>query len=142
MGVPLKANLWSPLNSLTALLLAAGIPAARRSLDRMAVVGARESLVGLVVRTRAEALQRGGATLLVDPSVGRVRVQSGTTIVDSLDLDAAFGVEVDIGTPARTAQLRFDGLGIGRVASRTIALRRGSAEAGIVVSSYGRVTRR
>jgi prepilin-type N-terminal cleavage/methylation domain-containing protein len=128
--------------SLSALLLAVGIPAARRSLDRMAVVGAREALVGMVVRARSEALARGGAAVVVDPVGGSVRVESGEAVLGSLHLDAAFGVELDVGTPPRVVRLTFDGLGIGRVASRTILLRRGAAEAGVVVSSYGRVTRR
>jgi prepilin-type N-terminal cleavage/methylation domain-containing protein len=128
--------------SLSALLLAVGIPAARRSLDRMAVVGAREALVGMVVRARSEALARGGAAVVVDPVGGSVRVESGAAVLGSLDLGTAFGVELDVGTPLRPVRLTFDGLGIGRVASRTIVVRRGSTEAGMVVSSYGRVTRR
>jgi prepilin-type N-terminal cleavage/methylation domain-containing protein len=128
--------------SLAAVLLAVGIPAAHRSMDRMAVVGAREALVGMVVRARSEALARGGATLVVDPFGGRIQVESGTDVLESLDLDTAFGVGLDVGTPSRVVRLSFDGLGIGRVASRTIVLQRGVAQAGVVVSSYGRVTRR
>jgi len=128
--------------SLFALLLAVCLPSARRSVDRMAVVGAREGLVGMVVRARAEALARGGAVLVVDPGGGNVRVESEAGMADSLDLAAGFGVRVETGASGTVARLTFDGLGIGRVASRTIVVRRGSAEAGITVSSYGRIVRR
>lgn len=130
------------VTSLAALVLAAGIPAAHRSIDRMAVVGAREGLVGMIVRTRAEARARGEATLVVDARSGLARIQSAMGVVDSLDLDAAFGVRVETGATDRPAILEFDALGIGRVASRTISVRRGSARAEVVVSSYGRVSRR
>ena len=130
------------VTSLAALVLAAGIPAARRSVDRMAVVGAREGLVGLIVRTRAEARARGGAALVVDSRAGIARIESAIGSVDSLDLGAAFGVELEAGPADRPARLDFDALGIGRVASRTIGIRRGSTRAEIVVSSYGRVSRR
>jgi len=130
------------VTSLLAMVLAAGVPAARRSIDRMAVVGAREGLVGMVIRTRSEARARGGAALVVDPLQGRARIESRIGVVDSLDLGRAFGVRVQTGVTDRSVRLEFDGLGIGRVASRTIAIRRGAGRAAIVVSSYGRVSRR
>lgn len=39
------------------------------------------------------------------------------------------------------AELRFDALGIGRIASQTIRLSRGDEDAVLVVSSYGRLAR-
>lgn len=129
--------------SLAALVLAVGLPAARRSVDRMAVVGAREALVGLVARTRSEAVGRGGARLVLDAPDGTARVETpGGAVVDALDLGSAFGVELEMGGAATEVSLAFDGLGIGRIASRTVGLRRGGETTGIVVSSYGRVTRR
>jgi len=40
-----------------------------------------------------------------------------------------------------TVVLRFDALGVGRMTSRTFRVRRGSAEAGLTVATYGRVRR-
>jgi prepilin-type N-terminal cleavage/methylation domain-containing protein len=128
--------------SVLALTLAVGIPAARRSLDRMAVVGAREGLVGMVVRARSEAIAHGGATLILDPTHTRARIVTQAGTPDSLDLAAGFGVSLETGSTDREARLDFDALGIGRIASHTVRLRRGVAEAAIVVSAYGRVTRR
>lgn len=128
--------------ALAALVLGAGLPAARRSVDRMAVVGAREALVGMVVRARSEAVARGGAVLVLDAAGATARVEAAGEVVDALDVASAFGVHLDPGGTASEVRLAFDGLGIGRIASRTVKLRRGRAEAGIVVSSYGRVSRR
>ena len=41
-----------------------------------------------------------------------------------------------------SAELTFDAMGVGRVASQTFRFSRGSAQAELVVSSFGRVTRR
>lgn len=128
--------------SIAALALATGIPAARRSLDRMAVVGAREALVGMLVRTRSEAVARGGATLVLDETRGTVRAEAGEVRLDSLSLSRDFGVRLDVGGSSAEARIRFDGLGIGRIASRTVWMRRGAAAAEVVISSYGRVDRR
>lgn len=128
--------------SLAAFVLGAALPAARRSVDRMAVVGAREALVGMVVRARSEAVGRGGAVVVLDASTATVRVESAAGVVDAVDLAAGFGVELDLGGGRTEAWLGFDGLGIGRIASRTVQLRRGDAATGVVVSSYGRVSRR
>ncbi len=53
------------------------------------------------------------------------------------DLAARHGVRADAGRPS--LRLRYDGLGIGRIANSTIRLQRGTAEAGLSISAYGRV---
>lgn len=128
--------------ALSAVVLGVGLPAARRSMERMAVVGAREAMVGMIVRARSEAVTRGGATVVLDASGGTVRVETSAGVVDAVDLASAFGVRLELGASRAEARLPFDGLGIGRITSRTVEVRRGGAVAGIVVSSYGRVTRR
>ena len=42
----------------------------------------------------------------------------------------------------RGAELDFDGMGLGRFASATLRLRRGSSSATVVISAYGRAGRR
>ncbi len=54
--------------TLLGLLLGRTIPAGRRLQDRMAVIGAREAVVGLFHRARSEAVARGGATLVLTRS--------------------------------------------------------------------------
>ncbi len=127
-----------------ALLALAGtaiLPAARRSADRAAVAGAREAVAGLVVRARTEAMLLGGAALHARPADGSVWVQAGDSTIVALRLGAEFGVSLEIVGGAAEAELKFDALGLGRRASRTLVLRRGDAEARLVVAAYGRAVR-
>lgn len=126
--------------SLLALLGVGLLPAARASADRAAVVGAREALAAMLVRTRAEAQRHGGAVLRIEPD-GRVELAIGDSTLASLDPRAEFKVGLSTGSRVPVA-LRFDGLGIGRASSRTLELRRGGADATLVVAAYGRVVRR
>lgn len=126
---------------LAGLTLSVSLPAARRSLDRMAVVGAREAVVGLLSRVRSEAVRRGGASLVIDTD-GFVSVEVGGKALDSVDLAAQYEVTIGLSGSGERAEIRFDALGIGRLASRTVEFRRGSAVTFLIVSSYGRVTRR
>jgi type II secretory pathway pseudopilin PulG len=128
--------------ALLALAGAATLPAARAQLDRAAIAGAREALVAAVARVRAEAILRGGATLHVDAGTSRVWVSADGLPPDPLPLDREFGVRLELPGGQGRAALAFDGLGIGRAASRTIVLRRGSADASVVIAAYGRVLRR
>jgi hypothetical protein len=72
----------------------------------------------------------------------RVRIEAGADTVAVLDLGASFGVTLDLGGSLSIARLRYDPLGIGRVASRTLVFRKGDARSLLVVSAYGRVSRR
>lgn len=127
--------------AILAILLAAAGPRARAIQDRIAVRAARETVVGLFVRARAEALIRGGAEIAAweDPSRMQLIFPHGTD--ESLDLGGRFAVRLEIGGPAADAIVRFDGLGIGRVASRTFRFQRGQSAANLTVSSFGRVRR-
>lgn len=127
---------------LTGLLLAAGLPRVASTRDRAAVHGAREAAVGLFSRARVEARAAGGAEIRVEESPSRLVLSSRRRVATVLDLGAEYRVEVEVPGPAGRATLRFDALGIGRVASRTLVFRRGEHEAALAVSSYGRVRRR
>ena len=116
------------------------LPAARRAADRFAVVGAREDLAGRLATARSLAMSSGGAALVIDEPGSSVWIQVGEHVRDSAGLRGAVVVELP---GARTrAVLRFDGLGIGRVASQTVRFTRGRATASLVVSAYGAVSRR
>ncbi len=116
------------------------LPAARSLTDRMAVVGARETLVGLVARARSEAFTHGGATLTILSDPPSAWIDVGDTLLTRSEI-RSFGVSVHLTGGRDRARLAFNALGLGRVASQTIRIRRGDATAGIVVSSYGRVRR-
>jgi prepilin-type N-terminal cleavage/methylation domain-containing protein len=135
------------LELIAALLIAAMtlsmiLPAARRAVDRSAVVGARESIVGLVSRARAEARVGGGATLCLRARPAAAWIEVGAGRHEIVDLATEFGIDLRLSRNRDQVRLPFDALGIGRIASQTVTLTRGEATAGVVVSGYGRVIRR
>jgi Tfp pilus assembly protein FimT len=117
-------------------------PAARRLRDRMAVVAAREALAGLVADARVQALARGEAVLDVRADSGSAAVAVNGHATRTVALRRDLGVEVVLPGGRTAAELRYDALGLGEVASESVSFRRGSAEAGVVISAYGRVRRR
>jgi Tfp pilus assembly protein FimT len=129
---------------LLATILAAASPALLRQLDRYAVVGAREALAGAAARARAVAVAAGGASLVLDVPAGRAWIETtaGDTIGDAVHLNTVYGVQTRVvGSSAQRVALGFDGLGIGRLANRTIRFERGEAAAGLTISAYGRIRR-
>ena len=122
-------------------LLSIAAPAMIRWRDGAAVRSARDDLAAALGWTRLAAASHGGAALIVDPLTARysVRVERGSGR-PSVDLGGRYGVTIDPGTD-RPVVLRYDALGIGRLTSRTIRIRRGAAEAGVTVSAYGRYRR-
>ena len=59
-------------------------------------------------------------------------------MLEARSLADEFGVALELGARAE-AELAFDALG--RRASRTVVLRRGAAEARLVIAAYGRAVR-
>ena len=127
--------------TLLGLALAQLVPAARRQLDRMAVLGAREEVAGLFHQARMEAVARGGASLILTSLPPRVELRQGDELLASGDLGGEYGITLTLSGGRTEATLLFDALGLGRVASQTLRFFRGEAEALLVVSSLGRVTR-
>ena len=127
---------------LIALAGTAVLPAARRQADRSALIGAREAVAAFIARTRTEAMLVGAASLRVRTAEADLAVLTADSLVTVLHLGSQFGVAIELGGGAAEAELHFDGLGLGRVASRTITLRRGQDEVALVVSAYGRAVRR
>ena len=126
--------------ALFALALAMFTSPFRAARDIAAVRSARTDLVTAAARARSLAVGHGGAELHIDTELGTVQVLSGDSAVrEQHDLGSEFGVVLAFrNTSATRAVLRYDGLGIGRLASRTIAISRGGTEAGVTFSAYGR----
>jgi type II secretory pathway pseudopilin PulG len=128
--------------TIAAILCTIALPSARRGLDGLQVRTARESAFGIAMRTRALALARGGAELVVDldqRSISAVDVNGIQT--DLVQISAPDVAMLTDGAPGNRIVLRYDAHGLGRMASRTLRFRKGSAEAGLTFSSYGRVRR-
>lgn len=125
---------------LLGLLVGLAGPAVARGADRFAVRAARDELAAAVRRTRPTAVALGGAVLVLDPerSTFWIRSVTGDTVLLPVDLGTRHGVNLSASGAAGLVELRYDGLGIGRMTSRTIRLKRGTAVAGVTVSAYGR----
>jgi len=128
--------------TLLGLSMAGLLPAAKRQLDRLAVLGAREEVAGLLHRTRGEAVARGEAELVLTSVPPRVELIAKTDTLARTKLGESYGVSLGLSRDRSEARLRFGPLGLGLVASQTLRFRRGDAEALLVISSFGRVVRR
>jgi Tfp pilus assembly protein FimT len=115
-------------------------PAVDRGVDRFAVRAARDELAAAVSRTQSSAIALGGAVLVLDPGHATFWIRSATrdTVLRPVDLAARHGVDIVTSGAADPVELVYDGLGIGRMTSRTIRLVRGTATATVAVSAYGR----
>lgn len=126
---------------LVTVIVSVGLPPMRSWGDRIAVSSAREEGIALFALARRTAPGSGGALIRIDPSSGAASVLVRGEPVREVNFPKRFGVEVDPGRDG-VVELQYDALGLGRGASRTLLFRRGDAEAGVVVSSRGRVRRR
>lgn len=122
--------------------LGIAVPRVRALVDRSAVLGAREALVGLVGEARVRAVAHGGATVWIRTRPATALLEAGGDSVRLLRLEEDFGVALAFPGTRTQVALRFDGLGLGRVSSETVRITRNGREARMVVSAYGRVRRR
>ena len=128
--------------ALLGLAISSLFSAAKRQTDRMAVWAAREELAGLLHRARMEAISRGGTEVVLTSSPPRGELLAGQDTLARTPIGKEYGVALGLSRDRAEARLRFGPLGLGLVASQTVGITRGEAEAFLVVSSLGRVTRR
>ncbi|MFQ5536169.1 MAG: Tfp pilus assembly protein FimT/FimU [Gemmatimonadota bacterium] len=121
----------------TALL----VPLTGSAVDRAAVRGAREAVTAVLAEARVRARILSGAQVELSGPPWVVSLTAGGVELRRVSLAREWGVVVDSVPPGETIRIRFDALGIGRVASRRIILRRNDAVARLVVSGFGRVRR-
>ena len=127
-----------------ALLLLAtsvGIPVSHRVRDAAAVHGAVSGLLALVTEARIVAVARGGAEVHLSDSPPSATIVVGGTTLRSAQFEPADRLVLRLprGRPRWT--LRYDALGIGRIASSTLTVQAGEVSRRLVVSSYGRLRR-
>ena len=124
--------------TLLATVLLAAAPAFTGARAVLAVRAARAELIAAIATTRAQVVLTGGAQLFISLA-GQLRVEraDGVPLDEPIPLAARYGVT--IGT-ARDLPLvlRYDALGIGRMTSTTLSIRRGDAVATVTISAYGR----
>jgi prepilin-type N-terminal cleavage/methylation domain-containing protein len=124
--------------TLLGVLISAVGPPFSAWLDRWSVLLARDRLVSVLGHARAIAQVRGGSELFVDVGEGLATVDVPGARVWEIGLTGD-GVALSLLSGRDSTRIRFDALGIGRIASQTFLLRRGAAEARVVVSALGRV---
>ena len=127
--------------ALLGLVTAWGVPRSVEAHDTIAVQAARESLVSLLHSARGWALLRGGATVVIVTDSALVRLERPGLAAEVVPLGADHGVAL-ASRGGGSVRLRFDRLGIGRFASRTITIQRGLVSRSVTVSSYGRAKRK
>jgi prepilin-type N-terminal cleavage/methylation domain-containing protein len=111
-----------------------------RARDELVVRAARNEVAAAIAVTRATAISSGGATFILDTESGTgwIETAGGHRVSDGFAVAARYGVSVSSDRTPPLA-LRFDALGIGRLANAVIRVRRARAEATLTVSAYGRV---
>jgi type II secretory pathway pseudopilin PulG len=140
-------NRGHTLVELTAVLLLMALasstllPLARRTQDRSSVIAAREAVAGLVAEARIASVMFGGASVHFAARPWRAWSEAGGEVRRRVSLEEELGVSLVLTRSRVAAQIRFDALGLGQIASETLRFQRRDAEAGLVLSSYGRVRR-
>lgn len=122
--------------------IALGLPALQLHRDRWAVTQAREASAALLARARVDALGSGVSTVTIQSGRGQIERRLGSTFRERVDLGDRYGVSLDISGRDTLATVEFNALGLGRMAARTLRFGRGAASASLVISAYGRVSRR
>jgi prepilin-type N-terminal cleavage/methylation domain-containing protein len=126
--------------TLAALLAGAGTPALLHARNVMSVRAARAETVSAFAAARATAILAGGAALHIDAPASAVWIETaaGRRAGSERALGAQYGVVVQL-ERAEHVVVRYDALGIGRLANTTVRIRRGRVAATLTVSAYGRV---
>jgi type II secretory pathway pseudopilin PulG len=126
---------------LLALATTLSFPVGQRVQERLSVIGAREELVGLITRARAEALRHGGSNLIVVSNPAEIRIEAGGELLHRACIGATWSTELVLSGGRPSVELRFDASGLGSMSGRSVTLTRGSAVARLIISAYGRIRR-
>lgn len=129
--------------ALLALAIGLSYPAARAASDAWAVRAARDAVAASLAGARAAALIERGAEVLLVPRTGVVLTRiPGSDDPPRPRLLLTQDWRVTLSSPGfsgDTIAIRYDAIGVGRIANRTLRFQRGRAAAGLTVSAYGRV---
>jgi type II secretory pathway pseudopilin PulG len=125
---------------LAGTLLGMAVPHVTAARDRLAVRAALHELAGAIAVTRAAAIRNGGASLHIEPGLGLAWIVTagGERLPHDYPVRARYGVAVE-SDGSGTTVLRYDALGIGRLANVVLRCRRGQSVGSLTVSAYGRV---
>ena len=143
---PARYRVGATLPELALYLLVLGVSAQiliipfRAQVDQLAVNAAREEVVALLHRARQEARATGEAIVVIEEEGDPVLLGSGEAPSTRVPLGDR-GMRLEIFGPRHTADVRYGPLGVAQFAAVSFVIRRGRAEAPVVISGYGRVRR-
>lgn len=125
---------------LATLFATLAVPSFLRGRHALAVRAARAELVATIAAARSTAILTGGATAVVDMPGSAIWIEApdGSRIGDARELGHSHGIELEHSRYSRI-DIRYDALGIGRLANTSIRIRRGDVTSTITISAYGRV---
>lgn len=125
--------------ALGGILLLLATPPLHHARDIFATRAARDYVLGQLALARTLAPAYAGTEVVLVPAAAELGVRSTARLHTLTSLRERFGVELGLsGAAADTVALRFDAIGLGRMANRTLAFTRGRASARISISTYGR----
>ena len=124
------------------IALGIAVPGFRHALDAYGAAAGRDTIIALAARARSLAIAHGGADLIIDADSGLARIETRDTAPEVFALGDRFGVRLTIENSSRpTVIVRYDGIGLGRLANLRLLVERGDAQARVVFSMYGRARR-
>ena len=79
--------------------------------------------------------------MIIGQNPAEARIEVDGEVLHRLDLEPTWGIELMLSGGRPWAELRFDAVGLGRMAARSVTFTRGSAVARLIISAYGRIRR-
>lgn len=124
---------------ITTIVATMALPSLLHARRVLAVRAARAEVAAALASARSAAVLNGGAALHIDTARGVVWLESsdGVRIGDARPIAARHGVALE--AERTPLVIRYDALGIGRLANATVRVRRGDVVAALTISAYGRV---
>ena len=125
---------------LLALAVQAVLTPFRHQADVLTVRAAREEVVALLQRARAEARSVGQSSVVIEEGADPYLLRAGGRPDARVPLGSR-GVRIEVVGTRSSVTLRYGPMGLARFGSASLRLVKRDAETDLVVSSYGRVRR-
>jgi len=78
---------------------------------------------------------------MIESEPWRAWIQLSDSVGRVVSIEEASGVQVILSRGRSQAEIAYDALAVGRIASETLVFRLGGENAGLTISSFGRVRR-
>jgi prepilin-type N-terminal cleavage/methylation domain-containing protein len=124
---------------ISGIVMGLAVPPIAHARHVLAVRAARSEVAALAAAARSTSILIGGAALVVDVAAGSAWIEgrTGVRVGEVHHIAARHQVQLNADRPV--LNIRYDGLGIGRMSNAVLRLRSGGVTGTITVSAYGRV---